>query len=240
MRPNGRGIRVGRNALTPTPNGLLSTVQCRARSNQRGAPGHARGWRNSQRRGRSTQARSAPIPADLALERLGADTETATLSAAVTRTDEPSPAALSSTRTGWTPPAIAIRTITGSAAASQFAYRTRPVAIMPRTISTEVRRVASSKSRLLRSRSEAMDGAASPATPIASKARVRTTMPNDVWPNQAAPSTDVLSQPHRSQNKTQPATTRALTVTATTRSGNTFPARTRVIRAHRRNGESCM
>ena len=62
-----------------------------------------------------------PIPAETALRRFGAYTETATARGRGANTDEPSPTAVSSTSSGWTPPTIATKTTTGSVAASQFA-----------------------------------------------------------------------------------------------------------------------
>ena len=160
----------------------------------------------------------------MALERLGAYAETATLRAAAANSDEPSPAAVSSTSSGGTPPTIATKTTTGSAAARQFVLRTRPVTIMPSTISAVDSRVASSESRLLQSRSRAID--CEPASAIAISARLATITPKVERPNKAAPTTELRSQPARSQNKMQPATTAAATITDAIRSRNAVPRRT--------------
>ena len=91
MSPNGRGIRVGRKALIPTPAGLLSTSQWRGVNQPPRATPATRGA-GEARRGREDliHAMKRPIPTETALGRFGAYTETATASDAAANTDEPS------------------------------------------------------------------------------------------------------------------------------------------------------
>ena len=164
-------------------------------------------------------------------------TEATTEIAAAASAVEASPAPESSTSPGSTPPRNTIKTTSGSAAAKPFAALSRPAAIVPTTISALESWVASSASRLFRSRSEAIAGATCPTTsPIAMPACAKAVRPNATRANQAASRTEVLSQPHSSQTTTQPATPPVTSNSAMSRSRITLAHRTEVTISRLRKG----
>ena len=112
---------------------------------------------------------------------------------------------------GWTPPAIATRMTTGSAATSQLVDRTRPAVIIPATISCAVSRVASRESRLFRS-AQLHEAIACEiqlqASDIISGVRLTATSQTSRQAKpRLSPRSSFGAQPNRSQNKIQTPTT---------------------------------
>ena len=171
-------------------------------------------------RGRSSQATNRPIPAEMALERFGAYTDTATARAAPAKTRRAQPGGgqqhqraaghLRQSRPGQRP-----------AARPPASSHTGP-GPSPSCPARSPRRTAGSPaaSRGSCGRAPRRSTVQPDRKPLPSpiSAWMRTIRPKVEWPNQAAPATEVRSQPHRSQNKTQPATSAGTRITAVTRS----------------------